>query len=62
MSIIIITGSAKKKKFSYVAKGSPDQCNLKIGSVGQDFFFFFFFETVRSELSFPIFFFEFLNG
>ena len=41
---------------------SPDQ-NLKIGSVGRDFFFFFFFflRTAR-ELSFPIFFFKFLNG
>ena len=39
---------------------SPDQ-NLKIGSVGRDFFFFFFLRTVR-ELSFPIFFFKFLNG
>ena len=41
---------------------SPDQ-NLKIGSVGRDFFFFFFFflRTVR-ELSFPIFFLKFLNG
>ena len=41
---------------------SPDQ-NLKIGSVGRDFFFFFFFflRTVR-ELSFPFFFFKFLNG
>ena len=37
---------------------SPDQ-NLKIGSVGH--FFFFFLRTVR-ELSFPIFFFKFLNG
>ena len=38
---------------------SPDQ-NLKIGSVGRDFFFFFL-RTVR-ELSFPIFFLKFLNG
>ena len=38
---------------------SPDQ-NKKIGSVGRDFFFFFL-RTVR-ELSFPIFFFKFLNG
>ena len=38
---------------------SPDQ-NVKIGSVGQDFFFFFL-RTVR-ELSFPIFFLKFLNG
>ena len=37
---------------------SPDQ-NLKIGSVGRDFFFFL--RTVR-ELSFPIFFLKFLNG
>ena len=36
---------------------SPDQ-NLKIGSVGLDFFFL---RTVR-ELSFPIFFLKFLNG
>ena len=38
---------------------SPDQ-NLKIGSVGRDFFFFFL-RTAR-ELSFPIFFLKFLNG
>ena len=47
----------KKKKFMLP---SPDQ-NLKIGSVGRDFFFFFLFflfflRTVR-ESSFPIFFF-----
>ena len=49
-----------KKKF--VMLPLPDQ-NLKIGSVGRDFFFFFFFflRTVR-ELSFPIFFLKFLNG
>ena len=40
---------------------SPDQ-NLKIGSVGWDFFFFFFFLSTVRELSFPIFFFKFLNG
>ena len=42
---------------------SPDQ-NLKIGSVGRDFFFFFFFFFLRTarELSFPIFFLKFLNG
>ena len=39
---------------------SPDQ-NLKIGSVGRDFFYIFFLRTVR-ELSFPIFFLKFLNG
>ena len=52
-----------KKKI--VMLPSPDQ-NLKIGSVGRDFFFFFFFfffflRTVR-ELSFSIFFLKFLNG
>ena len=36
---------------------SPDQ-NLKIGSVGRDFFFF----VHARELSFPIFFLKFLNG
>ena len=52
----------QKKKI--VMLPSPDQ-NVKIGSVGRDFFiyffFFFFLRTVR-ELSFPIFFFKFLNG
>ena len=49
-----------KKKI--VMLPSPDQ-NLKIGSVGQDFFFFFFFlRTTARELSFPIFFLKFLNG
>ena len=53
-------GLRPKKKI--VMLPSPDQ-NLKIGSVGRDFFFFFFFflRTVR-ELSFPIFFYKFLNG
>ena len=53
-----VTSIRPKKK--NVMLPSPDQ-NLKIGSVGRDFFFFFFLRTVR-ELSFPIFFFKFLNG
>ena len=39
---------------------SPDQ-NLKIGSVGRDFFFFFFF-TYRERVEFSNIFFKFLNG
>ena len=52
-------GYKAKKKNSYVALTRP---NLKIGSVGRDFFFFFFFLCSARELSFPIFFLKFLNG
>ena len=45
-----------KAKKKIVMLPSPDQ-NLKIGSVGRDFFNFFL-RTVR-ELSFPIFFLSF---
>ena len=47
-----------KKKI--VMLPSPDQ-NLKIGSVGRDFFFFFFF-TYRERVEFSNIFFKFLNG
>ena len=40
---------------------SPDQ-NLKIGSVGRDFFFFFFFYVPWESWVFQYFFFKFLNG
>ena len=53
------TCSLLRPKKKIVMLPSPDQ-NLKIGSVGR-FFFFFFLRTVR-ELSFPIFFLQFLNG
>ena len=36
---------------------SPDQ-NLKIGSVGRDFFFFFFFFTYRERVEFSNIFFK----
>ena len=55
LTVIIPLGQKKKN----VMLPSPDQ-NVKIGSVGLDFFFFFT-RTVR-ELSFPIFFLKFLNG
>ena len=48
-----------KAKKKIVMLPSPDQ-NLKIGSVGRDYYFFFL--RTASELSFPIFFFKFLNG
>ena len=59
---LINTSKHVRPKKKIVMLPSPDQ-NLKIGSVGRDFFFFFFFfwGTVR-ELSFPIFFLKFLNG
>ena len=44
-----------KKKF--VMLPSPDQ-NLKIGSVGRDFFFFFFFLTYRERVEFSNIFFK----
>ena len=50
-----------RQKKKNVMLPSPDQ-NLKIGSVGRDFFFFFFFLRTVRELSFPIFFLKFLNG
>ena len=49
-----------KKKKCYVALTRPKFKNW-VGRSGFFFFFFFFLRTVR-ELSFPIFFFKFLNG
>ena len=49
-----------KKKKCYVALTRPKLKNW-VGRSGFFFFFFFFLLTVR-ELSFPIFFFKFLNG
>ena len=50
------SGLSLGKKKKIVMLPSHDQ-NLKIGSVGRDFFFFFFFLRTVRESSFPIFFF-----
>ena len=49
------------KKYCYVALTRPKFENWVGRSIFFFFFFFFFLRTVR-ELSFPIFFFKFLNG
>ena len=56
----MVGSNFRPKKKCYVALTRPKFENW-VGRSGFFFFFFFFLRTVR-ELSFPIFFFKFLNG